>query len=205
MCIPKKFIACTLYDVHDAPTAGHQGIKKTLKLAQRNYYWPTLSHDVKRYVKACDICQQTKTTTNKNTGLLQPLEVPETPTHTYSLDFIGPLPETEDGNDFIMTVVDHLTGYCVFIPTQQKLTACAAATLLRDHIIKYFGFLQQLVSNHDVCFTADTFCKLHQQCGIWLNTTSGYHPPANGKAEAANKHLMKVLHAYATKYGKNWD
>ena len=51
----------------------------------------------------------------------------------------------------------------------------------------------------------DTFHKLHQQCGIWLNTTSGYHPPANSKAEAANKHLMKVLCAYATKYGKNWD
>ena len=83
------------------------------------------------------ICQQTKTTTNKNTGLFQPLEVPETPTHTYSLDFIGPLPEMEDGNNFIMTVVDHLTGYCVFLPTQQDLTARAATTLLHDHVIKY--------------------------------------------------------------------
>ena len=41
---------------HEDLLAGHFGIKKTHELIARKYYWPTLCHNVKDYVKGCDVC-----------------------------------------------------------------------------------------------------------------------------------------------------
>ena len=42
---------------HDHPTAGHPGHYKTLELVSRNYFWPGMSKDIRRYVMGCDACQ----------------------------------------------------------------------------------------------------------------------------------------------------
>ena len=34
---------------HDLPTAGHPGHYKTLELVSRNYFWPGMSREVKKY------------------------------------------------------------------------------------------------------------------------------------------------------------
>ena len=41
---------------HNDLLDGHFGIKKTCKLLVQKYYWPTLRHDVKAYVKGWDVC-----------------------------------------------------------------------------------------------------------------------------------------------------
>ena len=46
---------------HDSYMAGHPGRYKTAELVLRNYWWPGLHSDVKRYVKGCEKCQQMKT------------------------------------------------------------------------------------------------------------------------------------------------
>ena len=45
---------------HDNPLAGYFGIKKTRELLAQKYNWPTLCHDVKDYVKGCDVCLASK-------------------------------------------------------------------------------------------------------------------------------------------------
>jgi hypothetical protein len=42
---------------HDTPMAGHPGRFKTLELITRNYWWPGMSVDVKKYVQGCNTCQ----------------------------------------------------------------------------------------------------------------------------------------------------
>jgi hypothetical protein len=49
-----------LHDAHDAPVVGHPGIFKTNELIGRQYWWPTLLTDVKKYVKGCDTYQRNK-------------------------------------------------------------------------------------------------------------------------------------------------
>ena len=44
---------------HDMPTAGHPGHYKTLELVTRNYYWPGLTKDVRRYVEGCSLLSAT--------------------------------------------------------------------------------------------------------------------------------------------------
>ena len=47
-------------DLHDSRYAGHLGIKRTIDLVKRDFYWPTLEKDVTEYVKTCDECQRNK-------------------------------------------------------------------------------------------------------------------------------------------------
>ena len=47
-------------ECHDTRHAGHLGVKKTLELIQRDFYWPTIQADVTAYVQMCEECQRNK-------------------------------------------------------------------------------------------------------------------------------------------------
>ena len=42
---------------HDAMTAGHPGIDKTMELITRDFTWKGLRDDVTEYVHNCNICK----------------------------------------------------------------------------------------------------------------------------------------------------
>ena len=44
---------------------GFFGIEKTCDLLAQKYYWSTLRHNVKAYIKGCDICLALKTVRHK--------------------------------------------------------------------------------------------------------------------------------------------
>ena len=71
-----KIIRTELISRHyDDLLAGHFGIKKTRELVARNNYWETLRHDVKVYVKGCNVCLVCKPVGHKLYGNLQQLPV----------------------------------------------------------------------------------------------------------------------------------
>ena len=55
---------------HDAKSAGHPGIAKTIELITRDFTWPGLRKDVERYIQECDICTKTKHVRHKPYELL---------------------------------------------------------------------------------------------------------------------------------------
>ena len=45
---------------HDMPVGGHGGQWKTAELVTRNFWWPGVTREMKRYVEGCDACQRIK-------------------------------------------------------------------------------------------------------------------------------------------------
>jgi len=45
---------------HESELAGHPGYTKTHELVTRNYWWPQMMSDIKRFVAGCEKCQATK-------------------------------------------------------------------------------------------------------------------------------------------------
>jgi hypothetical protein len=84
-----------LHDAHNVPVAGHPGIFKTNELIGRQYWWPTLLTDVKKYVKGCDTCQQNKASRQPKASPLHPHSVPGRPWEDISADLISPLLESK--------------------------------------------------------------------------------------------------------------
>jgi len=64
---------------HDTPIEGHGGQWKTVELVTRNFWWPGVTKEVKRYVEGCDACQQNKNRTEQLAGKLMPNSIPERP------------------------------------------------------------------------------------------------------------------------------
>ena len=103
-----------------------------MELILRDYWWPRISQDVKRYVEGCETCQQTKTKRTPTNTPLHPFTLPTRPLEVISMDIIGLLPESQ-GYNAILVIVDWLTKAVKFEATNMELTSEeGTARILRD-------------------------------------------------------------------------
>ena len=79
-----------------------------MDLIKRNYWWPEIKKDIKKYIQGCFKCQQNKVQYMKKTEELHPLTTPEGPWKEISIDIIGPLPKSNK-KDAIVVIVDRFT------------------------------------------------------------------------------------------------
>ena len=56
----KKLKEKILQKNHDLVDMGHPGQQRTLDLIKKNYWWPGLKKDVKKYIQGCFKYQQNK-------------------------------------------------------------------------------------------------------------------------------------------------
>ena len=56
----KKIREEILKENHDLVDVGHLEQQQMLELLKRNYWWPGLKKDVKKYIQGCFKCQQNK-------------------------------------------------------------------------------------------------------------------------------------------------
>jgi len=62
---------------HDMPMGGHGGQWKTAEMVTRNFWWPGVTREVKRYMEGCDACQRNKNRTEQPAGKLMPNSIPD--------------------------------------------------------------------------------------------------------------------------------
>jgi transposase InsO family protein len=193
-----------LYEMHDAPTGGHLGGRKTVHKMQGLCWWPGMKRDVEDYVRGCVVCASIKPSQQLPAGLLQPLPIPHRPWETISLDFVGPLPRTGDYYDFILVIIDKFTKMGHFIPTTTNVTASKTAKLLIDNVFKLHGLPQSIISDRDPRFTANVWQELFKAWGTDLKMSSSYHPQTNAQSERLHRVLEAGLRAYTQRTKKDW-
>uniref|UniRef100_A0AAV1TJL8 Integrase zinc-binding domain-containing protein n=1 Tax=Peronospora matthiolae TaxID=2874970 RepID=A0AAV1TJL8_9STRA len=49
-----------MFEYQDAPLGGHRGREKTFLTVSRDFYWPRQYQFVRKYVRACEVCQRVK-------------------------------------------------------------------------------------------------------------------------------------------------
>jgi len=76
-----------------------------LELIKRNYWWPEIKSNIKKYMQEYTKCQQNKMQYMKKAGKLHLLETLEQLWQEISIDIIGPLPRSKD-KDAIVVIVD---------------------------------------------------------------------------------------------------
>ena len=64
-----------------------------------------MSHDIESYCKSCGICATSKDANSKPTCLLHSLPIPDRPWQSIGLDFMGPLPKSNNF-DYLLVVID---------------------------------------------------------------------------------------------------
>ena len=148
MVVPKdeELHAKVISQHHDHRTVGHPGINRTHELITRSYWWPTVRHDVKKYVQGCTICQRVKKRTRSLAAPLHPHSIPEGNWEVISMDLIGPLPES-NGYNCINVIVDRKSKLAHFIPTTTELSSLGQAKIMRDHVFKLHGIPKKIITD----------------------------------------------------------
>jgi hypothetical protein len=97
-----------MYEYHDAPVSGHRGREMTYLTLSRDFYWPRQYKFVRKYIRACEVCQRVKPAPSLRAPL-QSLPVPTECWESVSMGFIFGLPEDEDKNTGILILVDRFS------------------------------------------------------------------------------------------------
>jgi hypothetical protein len=95
LCIPKCSMRENLLkEQHNGALAGNFGHEKTFAQLNSSYYWLGIRVYMKKFVNICKNFQYAKGK-RQNTGLYQPLRIPESPWDAISMDFVLVLPRTQ--------------------------------------------------------------------------------------------------------------
>ncbi len=202
LCLHKQAI---IRELHDAPYSGHPGIAKTIKLVQKDFWWSSLRNDVIKHVSRCPSCQRNKSSNQKPGGLLQPLLIPTRKWQVVTMDFIMCLPETERGYTAILVVVDKLTKMVHLIPTTVHVTGEETARLFMDHVWKYHGIPESIVSDRDPRFTGKFMTEFWRILGTSQRKSTAFHPQTDGQTERTNRTLEDMVRHYVGPSHKDWD
>ena len=120
---------------HYSAAGGHCGVQKTIDEFKQRFYWNHLAKDVHDWCMKCPNCNRNKTT-KSNRASMQPIYTGE-PFEPVAMDIIGPLPRTERGNCYILTVVDHFTKHVEAYPLQDQEAVFVARVFHKEFVSRY--------------------------------------------------------------------
>ena len=108
-------------------------------LISRFFFWRGMKQDLGDFVSHCGPCQANKAKTKAPGGLQEPLQIPDYPFQSISMDFITKLPVTPEGNDTLIVWVDRLTKYVAVHACKEAHTAEQFASFTIDNVISKHG------------------------------------------------------------------
>ena len=202
LCVPKPSRQSVIEENHDAPTAGHMGITKTIARVASRYYWPGMFRDIARYVRQCPSCLRYKPSQQQLPGKMQPSPITE-PGHTVSTDIVGPLPRSTRGNRFLLVFQDRFTKWVQCRPVRSA-TAKSVTQALYEEIIVRFGTPKVVITDNGTQYTGHHFAELLSSFGIKHRLTPAYTPQAN-PVERTNRTLKTMIAQYCGQNHRLWD
>ena len=188
---------------HDTPIGGHGGQWKTVELVTRNFWWPGVTREIKRYVEGYDACQRNKNQTTAPAGKLMPNEAPKKPWTHIMADFITKLPLAQ-GYDAILVVCDRLTKMAHFVLTTEKTSAERLARLFRDHVWKLHRLPESIISDRGAQFAANLMRELNWILGIETKLSTAFYPQTDGQTERTNQELEQYLRMFIDHRQEQW-
>jgi hypothetical protein len=179
---------------------GHFGQQRTMHLLQRRFYWRGLTQQVKEYVRSCAACQADNPQFPRNDSL-QSIP-PQSVWHRLGMDLIGPLPESANGNTYVVTAVEYATrfGAAGALPDRRSETVAR-------WLAQYIGThsCPQIIQTDRGGEFQGRFDELCQKCLIDHRLSSAYTPNVNGLCEKFNDTVGKALRRHAQADPSTWD
>ncbi len=189
---------------HNHILAGHPGIEKMKELVLREYWWPKMKKTVDAYVKGCEVCQQTKSSTQPKVAPLNPNAVPEGPWTHISVDMVTGLP-TSNGCDALLVIVDRFSKAIIPIACNIELSAEGWARILRDHVYVKHSMPQVIISDRGPQFVSQFMKELYRMLDIMPNASTAFHLQTDGQTKRVNQEIEKYLQIFVNYRQMDWS
>ena len=199
--VPKVLQDSMVILAHDY--SGHNGSRRTYNFLKRQYYWLGMRKQVFRHCKKCTECIL------QNQGQVEKgfshLESPDLPMEFICMDLVGPIhPPSSQGNKYILTVIDMLTGFtmAVPIPNKNSETICNA---YRDNIYCTFGGSSWILTDNGSEFKNMEMQQVCETLGVKHIFSPVYTPESNGCLEGWHRFFKACIAKHIRGGGVKWD
>jgi transposase InsO family protein len=171
---------------------GHHGVERTMdKLINLGKKWEFMREHIRFFIKKkCPCCQLMSNikipihTTPFTIATYEPME-------KLAVDTIGPVPIDEEGNAYIIVLIDCHTRF-VGLYAAKDTTAKSAAKAIIHHL-GLFGCPRTLLSDNGSQYVNSLISEILRIMGIESTLTIAYSHEQNGIIERANKEIMRHL------------
>ncbi|XP_039947090.1 gypsy retrotransposon integrase-like protein 1 [Hirundo rustica] len=186
---------------HKNAAGTHHGISRTLTLVESNYYWTSVTNDVKQWVYACQHCQAAK-----NTATIVPKIHPvkaDDPWTAVTIDtFItGPFNVTNRSHKYIIIMTDLFTRWTVILPLRDTSAAEIAKAII--NVFFLYGPPQKMPIDQGKELVYQINEELFALFGMKQIVLS--HPQTDDVNERMSKTIKTFLNKYCVDHPNDWD
>ena len=127
----------------------------------------------------------------------------EQPFQRIAMDVVGPLPHTQRGNRFILTICDYATRY----PEAIALPSVEAPRVAKElvNLFSHVGIPDEILTDQGTNFMSTMMEEIYRMLHIKRIRTTPYHPQTDGLVERFNGTLKGMLKKFVSRSQKDWD
>jgi len=129
--LPECLREFVLRELHNKISAGHLGPAKTLERVRSRFYWCGLRKDTYHLCHICDDCAKRKRPGKHPVATKQQYNVGE-PFEMVTVDIMGSLPTSYDGNKYMLVISDYFTKWCDAYPIASQDARTVAKVLFHN-------------------------------------------------------------------------
>ncbi|KAG5868291.1 hypothetical protein JTB14_023318 [Gonioctena quinquepunctata] len=135
---------------------------------------------------------------------LQKFTPTQEPWELTSMDIVGPLVTSMNGNRYLLTFQDYFTKYPEVIPLPDQKADTIARAFVEQIIVRH-GTPKKLLTDQGANFTSTLFKEVCKLLNIKKIQTSSYAPTSNGQIERMHRVLKDMLSQYICDNQRDWD
>jgi len=170
---------------------------------KRSFDWETMLTDIYDFVQKCPQCAKSRLQDRRHTSPMTLVPPTEPPT-AVSIDILGPLINSQDGNRFILVMTDRFTKLTLTEPLRRIPTITVASAFLEIWIAAY-GPPDYVLSDQGKKMDNPFFRAVMKMLGVKCKYTTPYHPQTNGQVERYNRTLLSQLRAFCEEQHRLWS
>lgn len=118
------------------------------------------------------------------------------------MDFIGGLPLSRKGHDYLHAVVDGFSKMCILMPCKKQITIEQTTQIFFQNAWIHFGLPTSIVSDRDSQFVGNFWSNLWNLMDTKLKKRMTFHPPTDGQTKVVNKIVIHFLTRYCSNHPK---
>ena len=179
----------------------HAGIINMTKKINSRFFIPNSTRRIQKFVKNCVECIKAK---SRKTTMDKPIKQTSSkhPWMAVSADLIGPFPQSYNGNQYCLVVIDNLTRWTEIRAMKTKHAQAVADAFM--NIFHTRGLPLSLLCDNGKEFFNIGLKKMFQKMGTNLQYTTPYRPQSNGLTERCNQKVKKLLRLWNV-HDATWD
>lgn len=202
--VPTCYRNAILAVAHESQWSGHLGVTKTYQHVLKQFFWPAMKKDVAEYCRTCHICQIVgKPNQAIPQAPLHPIPALDQPFDRVLVDCVGPLPKTQQGNDYLLTIMCAATRFPEAIPLC-KITSRSVIKALTQ-FFSTFGLPRVVQTDQGTNFQSKVFNEVMKTLEVKHAVSSAFHPESQGALERWHQTLKSMLRKFCLETGKGWD